>query len=56
MWDYFEREWEMEDLTKEEMEILQIEWDKLDDFSKKYYETFEDFTEDYVYRMCYSDD
>lgn len=51
MFDYFEIEWAMEDLTEEELAVLYAEYDKLDYRSID----FEDFCEDYIHNLCYGD-
>lgn len=54
MFDYYEVEWEMEDLSAEEMAVLQSAWDCLDDFDLDWYDyDFEQFAEDYIHRICY---
>ena len=51
MFEYFEKEWTMEDLTKEELAVLHAEYDKLDRPSIG----FEDFCDDYIHDLCYGD-
>lgn len=55
MFDYFEKEWTMEDLTKEEMIVLCTEWDKLDKAYKIGFGNFETFVEVYIDQICYPD-
>ena len=53
---FFEREYTLEDLTREEMDYLKDEWLKLDDYDRDYYEGFEDFAEATILKACYPED
>lgn len=53
---FYETEYTLEDLTKEEMEYFKGEWVKLDDYDRDYYEDFEDFVDTMISKVCYPDD
>lgn len=53
---FFEKEYTLEDLTKEEMDYLKNEWIKLDNYDRDYYENFEEFVDITISKVCYPDD